>query len=237
MFTHPSVFFRYMILSLLLLLSAGVLTGVAAEAGTVRYVSDQLTIPMRSGPTSQNRIIKFLPSGTMLTVLGASDDGNYLNVENETGKQGWVEVKRLMDHPAARQRIVAVNKKLALAYQSINQLKKDIAGLKQHQQQTETQYKTLKSKKKSLQGKYDDLRVTASSSIILSRSNKQLQSELDQAQSSESAMEKENQRLRDNVMQNWFLIGAGVSLGSLILGLLLTRINWKRKRNSWGDSF
>lgn len=235
MFTHPSVFFRYMLLSLLL--SAGVLTGVAAEAGTVRYVSDQLTIPMRSGPTSQNRIIKFLPSGTMLTVLGTSDDGNYLNIENQAGKQGWVEVKSLMDQPAARQRIVVVNKRLAQAYQAINQLKKNIVGLKQHQQQVDTQYKTLKSKKQSLQGKYDDLRVTASSSIILSRSNKQLQTELDQAQASESAMEKENQRLRDNVMQNWFLIGAGVSLGSLILGLLLTRINWKSKRNSWGDSF
>jgi len=107
-FTHPSVFFRYTVLSLLL--SAGVLTGVAAEAGTVRYVSDQLTIPMRSGPTSQNRIIKFLPSGTMLTVLGTSDDGNYLNIENQAGKQGWVEVKSLMDQPAARQRIVVVNK-------------------------------------------------------------------------------------------------------------------------------
>jgi len=234
-FTNPFVFFRYMVLSLLL--SAGALTSIAVEAGTVRYVSDQLTIPMRSGPTRQNRIIKFLPSGTMLTVLGTSDDGNYLNVENAAGTQGWVEVKTLMNQPAARQRIVTVNKKLALAYQSINQLKKDIVGLKQQQQQMDTQFKTLQSKKQTLKGRYDNLRVTASSSIALSRSNKQLQTELDQAQASETALEKENQSLKDNVMQNWFLIGAGVSLGSLILGLLLTRINWKRKRNSWGDNF
>jgi SH3 domain protein len=39
------------------------------------------------------------------------------------------------------------------------------------------------------------------------------------------------------VTQEWFIIGGGVSIGSLILGIILTRINWRRKRDSWGDSF
>ena len=35
-----------------------------------------------------------------------------------------------------------------------------------------------------------------------------------------------------------FLRGAAARFpGSLILGLILTRINWRKKRDSWGDSF
>ena len=33
------------------------------------------------------------------------------------------------------------------------------------------------------------------------------------------------------------MIGGGVSLGSLILGLILTRINWTRKREGWGNGY
>ena len=50
-------------------------------------------------------------------------------------------------------------------------------------------------------------------------------------------LSEENQQLRSNVQQEWFIIGGGVSIGSLILGLILTRINWRRKRDTWGDSF
>ena len=50
-------------------------------------------------------------------------------------------------------------------------------------------------------------------------------------------LDKDNQALRSNVAQEWFMIGGAVAMGSLILGLILTRINWRRKRDNWGDSF
>jgi SH3 domain protein len=46
---------------------------------------------------------------------------------------------------------------------------------------------------------------------------------------------EENEHLTDASAKDWFILGASVSLGSLLFGLLITRINWKRKRHSWGD--
>ena len=45
-------------------------------------------------------------------------------------------------------------------------------------------------------------------------------------------LEKNNQQLRSNIAQEWFVIGGGVAIGRLIFGLLLTRINWRKKRDS-----
>ena len=83
----------------------------------------------------------------------------------------------------------------------------------------------------------EDLKITAANPVALSKKNKQLKKELGKARANESMLDKDNQQLRSNVTQEWFVIGGAVSIGSLILGLIITRINWRKKRDSWGDSF
>lgn len=201
------------------------------------YVSDQLTVPMRSGASNQYRIVKFISSGTTLSVLGRSEDGKYIHVKTLKGKKGWVEKKHLMAQQSARKRLVEMKKKFSDIDKTVVDFETEIAALKQAKGLLEQQYKSLESEKQGIEQDYEDLKVTASSSIAISRKNKQLQRDLDQALASEAMLEKENKDLQNNIMQEWFLIGGGVSMGSLVLGILLTRINWRRKRDSWGDSF
>lgn len=235
MFTNSFKFFSPTSLFVLVLIALTV--SLSANAKTVRYVSDELNIPMRSGASNQHRILKFLVSGTPLTVIGTSEDGKYLNVETSKGKTGWVEARQVMNQPSARDRIVVMNEKLEKTRQTVKQLKQEISELKQKNRKLNNQLKNLQGEKQTLETSYDELQETASSTIALSRKNKQMQRELDQARANEKALEKENEHLKDNVMQDWFLIGGGVSIGSLIFGILLTRVNWRRRRNSWGDSF
>ncbi len=192
---------------------------------------------MRSGASSQHRILKFLRSGTPLTVLGSSENGKYLQVKTSKGKKGWIEKKDTMAQASARERIVVLKKQFSNVNETITEFENKIAELKQANQLLENRYKSLESEKQNLESAYEDLKVTAANPVAISRKNKQLQRELDQVLASEASLKKENQDLQENVMQDWFLIGGGVSIGSLLLGLLITRINWRRKRNSWGDSF
>ena len=201
------------------------------------YVSDQLTVPMRSGASNQHRIVKFISSGTTLNVLNSSKDGKYFQVQTLKGKKGWIEKKHVMNQPSARKRIVEMKQKFSDIDQTIVDFEAEIARLKQEKSLLKKQYESLKDEKQGLESDYEDLKVTASNPVAISRKNKQLQRELDQVLASEATLEKENQDLQKNVMQDWFLIGGSVSMGSLVLGLLLTRINWRRKRGSWGDSF
>ena len=150
MFNNPSPLIRQFLLVLLFL--SAVMTGMPAVAKTVVYVSDQLTIPMRSGASNQHRIVKFVNSGARLTVLGASDDNKYLHVETAKGKQGWVEAKQVMKQPSARERIVSVNKKLKASKETISSLKKDIAELKQQYRDLQNQYRRLENEKQTVEG-------------------------------------------------------------------------------------
>jgi len=201
------------------------------------YVSDQLTVPMRSGASSQHRIVKFISSGSSLSVLGASKDGKYLQVKTSKGKTGWIEKKHVMKQQSARKRIVDMKKKFSDIDKTVVEFETKISDLKQAKSLLEKQYKSIESEKQGIESDYEELKVTASSSIAILRKSKRLQRDLDQALASEAVLEKENRDLQNNIMQEWFLIGGGVSMGSLVLGLLLTRINWRRKRDSWGDSF
>ncbi len=227
--------FRLFVLCIALLSAA--MVSMPAAAKTVRYVSDELKIPLRSGASNQHRIIKFLTSGTAVTVLETSDDDKFTQVELSNGKTGWVQTDDLMNIPSGRARLVAANNKLAKYKQENSNLKKNIAELKAEIRQLKNEKSALLNERTNLSNSLDDLKITAANPLALSKKNKQLKKELEKVRAHESMLEKDNQQLRSNVAQEWFIIGGGVAIGSLILGLIITRINWRRKRNSWGDSF
>lgn len=227
-------FFSISLLSVLVLFTA-VLASGAVYAETA-YVSDELKVPMRSGATNGHRILKFLKSGTALTVLETSEDGKYTQVE-AGDKSGWVLTENLMNIPSGRDRLVSVNKKLDLAREQVKDLKNSVAELKAEIRQLKSENSSLQNERTNLSNSLEDLKITSANPLALSRKNKDLKRELEEARANAAMLDKDNQQLRSNVMQDWFIIGGAVSIGSLLLGIILTRINWRRKRDSWGSSF
>ncbi|MBL4712200.1 MAG: TIGR04211 family SH3 domain-containing protein [Gammaproteobacteria bacterium] len=211
-----------------------VIASTPVQAKTA-YVSDELKVPLRSGASNGHRIIKFLPSGTALTVLQSS--GDFTEIEVSGGKSGWVLSEQVMNVPSGRARLAVSNKKLTNAKQQVKELKNTIAELKSEIRQLTNDKGSLENERTNLSNSLDDLKITAANPLSLSKKNKRLRKDLDKVREKESMLEKDNQQLRSNVAQEWFIIGGGVAIGSLILGLIITRINWRRKRDNWGDSF
>ncbi len=226
-------FFSVLALSGLILLS--VLISEPVFAKTVRYVSDELKIPLRSGASTKHRIIKFVRSGTALTVL--DEDDKFTEVKTGNGKSGWVLTEDLMNVPSGRDRLAAATKKFSTSSEQIKDLKNTIAELKSGLKEVKNEKDSLQNERTNLSNSLEDLKITAANPLSLSKKNKQLKKELDKVRDNEAMLEKDNQQLRSNVMQEWFLIGGAVSIGSLLFGLIITRINWRKKRDSWGDSF
>jgi SH3 domain protein len=225
----PSI--RSFVLSVLVMFL--VTTGLPAYAKT-SYVSDELTIPMRSGASNGHRIMKFLKSGTALNVLDTS--GDYTKVQTD-GKTGWVLTSQIMDIPSGRDRLAEAKKKFANADKVITDLENNIKELKAEIRKLKNEKSSLESERTNLSNSLEDLQITAANPLALSKKNKQLKKDLDKAEATAEMLDKDNQALRSNVAQEWFMIGGAVSIGSLILGLIITRINWRRKRDSWGSDF
>jgi SH3 domain protein len=142
-----------------------------------------------------------------------------------------------MDVPSGRDRLATAKKKFANADKVITDLENKIKELKTEIRQLKNEKSSLENERTNLSNSLEDLKITAANPLALSKKNKELKKELDKAEANVAMLDSDNQALRSNVAQEWFIIGGAVSIGSLILGLIITRINWRRKRDTWGDSF
>ena len=219
---------------LLVILSLFILP-VSQTLSETRYVSDELSIPMRTGASSKHRIVYFPKSGTPLTVKETSEDGNYIRVTSPGGKEGWVEKQYLMKQASARDRIITVSKRLEKARTQVKELNQQLTELKTTNKELDTQLKQSQREIKSMESSMEKLKRISANPAALANENKTLQAKLSKLTATNNMLSKENDQLADDSTKDWFILGAAVSLGSLLFGLLITRINWKRKRHSWGD--
>ena len=222
------------IIRLLLLTSFFMLPAVQAWSET-RYVSDELSIPMRTGASNKHRIVYFPKSGTPLTVMETSEDGTFVRVTSPGGKEGWVESQYLMNQASARDRIVSVSKRLEKSRALEKELKQQVKELNAENRELTEQVKQFQREIKSQESSMEKLKRISANPVALANKNKSLEDQLSKITSTNKLLAEENEHLKDASAKDWFILGASVSLGSLLFGLLITRINWKRKRHSWGD--
>jgi SH3 domain protein len=218
-----------------LIFMLALLPQTSAWSATTLYVSDELSIPLRTGGSNQYRILKFLESGTALNVLESDEDSGYSRVETSDGKEGWVETGKLMQQQSARDRIVEVNRRMDQMKAREGDLKKSISDLENQRNDLQQQTADLNRKLRALEDELARLKKTAAEPIMISRQNRTLEHELAQERATTQALEQENQELKDRGIKEWFMIGAGVSLGSLFFGLIIPNFKWRRKRDSWSD--
>lgn len=194
-----------------------------AGAATTRYATDQMEIPVRTGKSTGHKILRMVKSGTPLPVLQEDDDG-YSLVDLGDGRSGWVLSRFLMDDPVARDRLANAEAR--------------VAALEEENRRLEEELEAFDATRASLERcgtELDEIRQTAARSIEIEEENRRLQQEVVEARDLLRATELENASLRDESSRDWFVAGASVALGSLVLGLIIPRIPW-RKRRRW-DQF
>jgi SH3 domain protein len=208
-------------------------------AKQIRYISDDLTIPMRSGTTTSHKILKFLHSGVAVEVKEITEDGKHawIILTDDSNKLGWIETRLLMKEPSARDQIVSLKKKHTARLEKNKALKADISELKQLNTELQDEVAQLNKRFNNTSNTLEELRESAARPIEIADLNRKLKLEIEAQKTENEQLVHENTILSDENIKEWFMIGGGVSIGSLILGLLITRISWKRKQSWGGDGY
>ena len=214
-------------LSLLLLMSANAL----AET---RYVTDIFQVTLRSGTSTQNEILRMLPSGTALEVLERDNDSGYSKVRTPNGAEGWILSRYLMETPSARAQLSRAETRLANIEQKMSEGKKSLGGVTQQRNELEKERNRLNAQNKKLSAKLAKITQISSNAIQLSSENERLKKQAAENDREIQFLQQENANLQDRNSRDWFIVGALVVVASMIFGILLTRINWKKK-TGWGD--
>lgn len=203
---------------ILVLATCLVFCSTAATAQTVRYATDELSIPLRSGTSTSHKILRMVKSGTPLTVLETTDDG-YSRVRTSGGVEGWVLSRYLMSSPSAREQLAGLTERVAELTAQNERLKDTAAALEETRE-------TLAATREELEA----IRQTAGRTLAIEEENKRYQQEVLEARERLRALELENTALQDESGRQWFIVGAAVALGSLLFGLIIPRIPWRQRR-------
>lgn len=190
-----------------------------AETG---YATDALPVPIRRGTSTEHKILRMVPSGTPLQILETDDAEGYSKVKTPEGIVGWILTRYLMDQPPPRQ--------LAAQLQSqVDNLEEKNKVLKEKADALDTTSASLTRCSEEL----SEIQHTAAQTLSIERENRSLQQEAAQAREQADYFQQENTSLRDESKRNWFLTGAGVGLGGVILGLIMPSLLRRRQRRHW----
>jgi len=183
-----------------------------------RYATDDFTVPVRSGASTRHKILRMVSSGTPLEILRTSDEG-YTQVKTPEGTVGWILTRYLMDQPPTREQVTQLEERMAV-------LESENQTLRGEKDMLETARADLARCGEELTG----IRRAASQTLTIEEDNVRLQQENAALQEQLLQLETQNIALRDESKRDWFLVGAGVVVGSLLLGLIIPHIPLQRRR-------
>jgi SH3 domain protein len=214
-----------------LLLMASLSNSLAAT----RYITDDLSIPLRDGTSPRHKILRMIKSGTAVEFVVKDKESGYSLIK--VGKvEGWVPHSKLSTKPGAAQQLKRKTKALDKLKKDYEKLKAELAELKSGNADKSSNIASLSSDMAELQRKYEQLKADTADVVTINEQNKTLSNKVEELIAQRSELERENSALKDKTAKDWFIRGAAVVIAGILLGLIIPKLRFKRK-DDWGSSY
>ena len=209
------------------------LTATSVSAQTTRYVSDQLDVGVRSGTGPDSRWVSSVSAGDRVAVLEESD--GHSRIRLPSGNEAWILTRYLQDEPHARERLAEVEAELAEIRSGADDQEGRIAELLDTRRELESEREELQTQIAEMESELEELRDVAARPQEIRRENQRLESELVEARDSADDYRRQVEVMKADSQRRWFMTGAAVTVGSVLLGIILTRLPARRRRSEWLD--
>jgi len=186
-----------------------------------RYVTDLLKLPLRTGASTEYKILDLVKSGQQLEVVEPGKDWSKVRLPN--GKEGYVLNRYLVGQPTSAVQLA----KLQSQYTSLRQ---QATTLIEENNRFKEENKTFKSSLNSnetalnkLETDYKELKTGAAEFLNLKKKYKEVSTQLAEQTKKANTLDKELSGLEMNQYIKWFLAGSGVLLVGFIIGFSAKR--------------
>jgi len=197
-----------------------------AEEGAqalARYVTDLVVLTVRAGPSEDDEVIDRIASGERVTPL-EEELGDYVRVRLADGVEGWVDGRYLVAEPIARDRLEA----LALEHERLSEAYETLLTTRS---EAEASLVRLSDDYERLEQELERLRASTTEPSEWEARYAALEERLAAAEQEAESLRRRNKELEESADWTWFLAGAGVLAGGILLGFALPR--GRRRRSSW----
>ena len=211
------------------------LCGVGQALAETRYVTDKSQIMMRRGESTKHKIVRTLPSGEAVEELQTNEKTGYSRIRTEDGTTGFVLTRQLQDEPVARERIAALEARLAELQQAPDQLAAKLAELQSAHDALTVGHQELEREKERLEQELAAIKHASANVVRITEERSDLRKRVANLTRQTADLQQENLDLKNQTNQRWFLIGAGAVAGGILIGLILPHLRFRRRKSSWGS--
>ena len=204
----------------------------AAYAQATRYVTDSLKLESRSGPRVSNRIVKMLRSGTALTILEERDGWSRFETEGES--EAWILSRYLMDEPSARNQVAEAKAMREGVETRIESIREQLETATDTAQSLEIERSQLSEREQALATELEQLKRTAASAVAVQDENERLRRTSADSEQGLQDLREDYLLLKQSRERDWFIAGAAVLFGGIVLGLIIPKLRFRRRRG-WGE--
>lgn len=201
-------------LFLIYILAACVMAG-SAQAQTA-YISDMMNITMRTGPTTENKIIAMLKTGQSAEIIEEGQDWSRVRIAD--GKEGWVLTRFLSFEKPKNLLLESLEKRHNELLTQFEFLSEENRTLKSDAEKYSSELSQAQEALDKISIAYETLKQD-SREVIQLRQDLQTKSEtlIDQNEKI-GDLEKKLSGLQMKNAIHWFLAGAGVLLVGVLIG-------------------
>ena len=216
-------------LSVIMFISV-ILSAINSIAAEKLYISDSFTITLRTGPSTENKILKILNSGQSLEVLETRDKWSRVKVllNNDEVLEGWVRNQYLMERVPYEQKARSLSAENQKLKEKLSTLSSDLDSFKKDKKNISGKLNETGSELASLKKEYEALKNASSQYLSLKKDYDKTIIKLNSTEARLTELEDENTSIKKSKNYIWFGIGALVLLFGFIIGSIMGRQTKKR---------
>src|SRR5690606_1736118 len=146
--------------------------------------------------------------------------------------EGWILTRFLTAEPIARERLAVAERNLTAARARVGELEQQLAAVSADLEARQSELAETQTNHSTVSQELAELRASASNVIQLTEHNESLRQRLIQRDREVEELTAANAALTGRNNQNWFIIGASVLFGGIVIGLVAPSLRRKR-RSDW----
>ena len=191
------------------------------------YVTDLLRLTLRTGQSTEHKIIAVIESGQEVEILQPGDE--WTRVRMADGKEGWVLTRYLTPNETHNVKLSRLQEKHKNLMAQTDSLLEENATLKSENQQLKTMSEKNEQALNKIQSEFETLKSDSAEFINLRTRYEKTSKQLAEKSQRLGELEDQISRLELYHYVKWFLAGAGVLLLGFLIGFSAKR---QRRRSS-----
>ncbi len=195
------------------------MSGIAAAE--TKYVTEDLTVTFRTGPGTDRKIQRMLPSGRALEVVTPGEE--WTEVRLASGDQGYVLTRYLTGKEPAFQVLARLQEKHAQTVAKNEALRQNVNQLSAENQRLSGELGVTQKNLSKLDSDHKTLKSESTEFLKLKAKYQKILKENSEFRTKAEKVEKELAQLESSEINTGLLYGGGLLLLGLILGFILKR--------------